>query len=335
MQLGEIMLEGKTIAVVVPAYQEEQQIPKVLKSMPGFVDWIVVVDDASTDHTPEVVERFASRDPRVVLLRHERNKGVGAAIATGYRWARDKGVDVTAVMAGDFQMDPEDLPKVVLPVVRGWADYVKGNRLITGEAFRRIPWVRLMGNSVLSLLTKIASGYWNVADSQCGYTAIGLKVLRRLPLEEIYPRYGVPNDLLVKLNIAGARVMDLPVKPVYNVGERSKMNLLKVVFTISLLLMRLFFTRLVRKYVINDFHPLVFFYLLSMILVPVGLGIGIAIIVYNTSLFGPPMPLETGWLILCALCLITGMQSAFFAMFFDMEANRHLYVFHINYEELL
>ncbi len=322
------MRYDKKIAVVIPAFNEEDQILKVLETMPDFVDAMVVVDDCSRDRTVEVVERHrADKDGRVVLIRHETNQGVGAAIGTGYKWARDNAYDVTAVMAGDFQMDPADLDKVVRPVADGKAEYSKGNRLFTGHAWRQIPKIRYLGNSVLSLLTKLASGYWHVADSQCGYTAISLKALRRLDLDAIYARYGMPNDFLVKLNIAGCRVVDVAVRPVYRVGERSGIRIGRAVFTIGFLLWRLFWRRMFQKYVIRDFHPLLFFYLMSLVLIPLGLLLGVLILVFNTPLFGPARPLETGYLILCALLLITGLQSLFFGMWFDMEQNRHLYVY--------
>src|SRR5207237_9581520 len=139
-------------------------------------------------------------DPRVQLLEHERNKGVGAAIVTGYKAALADRIDVTAVMAADNQMPPEDLELLVRPVARGEVDYAKANRLFTGQAWDLIPRYRYLGNAVLSLLTKIASGYWHVADSQSGYTAVSREMLELLDLERLYPRYGFPNDMLVHLN---------------------------------------------------------------------------------------------------------------------------------------
>jgi glycosyltransferase involved in cell wall biosynthesis len=324
----------KKIAVVIPAFNEEGQILKVLTTMPDFVDAVVVVDDCSRDRTTEVVEQHrVEKDPRVVLIRHETNRGVGAAIGTGYKWARDNAYDVTAVMAGDYQMDPRDLDKVIRPVARGRAEYSKGNRLFTGDAWRQIPKIRYLGNSVLSLLTKLASGYWHVADSQCGYTAVSLRALRRLDLDAIYARYGMPNDFLVKLNIAGCRVVDVSVRPVYRVGERSGIKIRRVVFTIGFLLWRLFWRRMIQKYVIRDFHPLLFFYLMSLVLIPLGLLLGVLILIFNTPLFGAYRPLESGYLILCALLLITGLQSLFFGMWFDMEQNRHLFVYEYDDDE--
>ena len=177
-------------------------------------------------------------------------------------------MDVTCVMAADNQMPPDELEAICAPVVRGEADYAKANRLVTGEAWELIPHARYLGNAMLSLLTKIASGYWHVADSQSGYTAISLSTLQKLDLDRVYPRYGFPNDLLVHLNVRDARVRDVPSRPVYNVGEQSGIRYSRVVPTISWLLLKAFFWRLKEKYVIRDFHPLVFFYVLGLADVP-------------------------------------------------------------------
>ncbi|HWJ43797.1 MAG TPA: glycosyltransferase family 2 protein, partial [Gaiellaceae bacterium] len=160
------MVEGKTVAVVVPAYNEEALVATTIRGVPAFVDRILVVDDASRDGTAAAAR--AAGDGRVEVITHERNGGVGAAIVTGYERAVAEGVDVTCVMAADNQMDPGDLEKIALPVVRGEVEYAKANRLVSGEAWTLIPRSRYLGNAVLSLLTKIASGYWHIADSQAG-----------------------------------------------------------------------------------------------------------------------------------------------------------------------
>src|SRR5256884_3190880 len=196
------MLDGKRVAVVVPAHDEEKLIAETVGSIPYFVDRILVVDDASRDKTAEVVRGL--QDPRVELIVHERNQGVGAAIVTGYKAALEERIDVTAVMAADNQMDPEDLRHLVEPVTRGELDYAKANRLFTGQAWQLIPRYRYLGNAVLSMLTKIASGYWHIADSQSGFTSVSLEYLELLDLDKLYKRYGFPNDMLVHLNVWNA-----------------------------------------------------------------------------------------------------------------------------------
>jgi glycosyltransferase involved in cell wall biosynthesis len=312
------VLDGKRVAVVVPAYNEEKLIGETVGMVPPFVDRIYIVDDRSTDGT--VAAARAIEDPRVELIEHERNLGVGGAIVTGYQKARDDRVDVTAVMAADAQMDPDDLEMLAGAVARGEVDYAKANRLFTGQAWEVIPRYRYLGNAVLSLLTKIASGYWHVADSQSGYTAISLQYLDLLDLDRIYKRYGFPNDLLVHLNVWNARVRDYPSRPIYGVGERSGIRLRRVVPTISWLLLKGFFWRMREKYVIRDFHPLVFFYFLGLLATLLGLGLGIAELILR--ILGNDITPAT--IVLVALLLISGSQFTLFAMWFDMESNRDL-----------
>jgi len=312
------MVEGKRVAVVVPAYREEHLVATTLRGIPDVVDRVYVVDDASPDETAERA-REAS-DARTEVIVHEQNGGVGAAIVTGYKRALAERIDVVVVMAADNQMDPDELPSLVEPVARGEADYVKANRLFTGEAWSVIPHNRYLGNAVLSLLTKIASGYWHVADSQAGYAALGLDALSRLDLDRIYRRYGFPNDILVHLNVINARVRDVPSRPIYGVGERSGIRLRKVVPRISWLLVKGFFWRMREKYVIRDFHPLVFFYMLGFLMIAVGLALGIS----ETILRILGNQITTATIVLVALLLVSGSQFTLFAMWFDMESNKDL-----------
>jgi glycosyltransferase involved in cell wall biosynthesis len=312
------MFEGKRVAVVVPAHDEEELIGKTLAGIPPLVDRIYVVDDASHDATVERAR--GAGDARVVVIEHERNRGVGAAIVTGYQRALVERDDVVAVMAADNQMDPDDLEMLVAPVARGELDYAKANRLFTGQAWQLIPRTRYLGNAVLSMLTKIASGYWHIADSQSGYTAISHGMLELLDLERVYTSYGFPNDLLVHLNVWNARVRDFPSRPVYGVGERSGIRYRKVVPRISWLLVKGFFWRLREKYVIRDFHPLVFFYVLGFVMSAIGLGLGIAVVVLRA--LGNEITAAT--VVLVALLLIFGSQFTLFAMWFDMESNKDL-----------
>lgn len=311
----------KTIGVVIPAYNEEKLIANTLTSLPSLVDTIIVVDDGSNDNTAGVVRKRAEDDRRIVLIQHGVNEGVGGAIVTGYKKAVELEIDVTAVMAGDGQMDPRDLKNIVRPVAKRDVDYTKGNRLFQGDAWNMIPHYRYLGNSFLSLLTKIASGYWHVADSQTGYTAISLPVLRKVNLDTIYKRYGMPNDMLIRLNQYDFRVRDIHVRPVYGIGEKSGMSLLKVIPKISWLLFKGFWRRLFFKYVIKDFHPLIFFYIL-------GLLFGVATVLLFARLFYI-------WLILglnipkinalaAMFSFMSSSQFTLFAMWFDMEQNKHL-----------
>lgn len=316
------MYRDKTICVTVPAHNEGTQISRVLETIPSYVDHIVVVDDCSTDNTAKVVRLLQKTNGKIVLIAHEANTGVGGAIASGYKWAREHEIDVTAVMAGDGQMDPDDLESIILPVVEERADYAKGNRLFFGDAWNMIPHYRYLGNSFLSLMTKIASGYWHIADSQGGYTAISLLALKRIDLDRIYSNYGMPNDLLIKLNQYDFKVCDVHTKPVYNVGEKSGIRLRKVIPRISWLLFKGFWRRLFFKYVIKDFHPLVFFYLLSFVLIAASLPLTFRLL-YVWAAVGDIPDINALALV---FSLISGLQLLFFGMWFDMEYNRNLKV---------
>jgi glycosyltransferase involved in cell wall biosynthesis len=312
--------KGKTIAVVVPCYNEETQIEHVIQTMPEYVDQIVVVDDSSKDKTVEVIENLTKADSKIKLIKEKQNRGCGGALATGYIWARDNGFDVVVRMDGDDQMDPSELKLLLDPVVSGETDYAKGNRLFTGEAFEMIPKSRYFGNAILTLLTKIASGYWHVADSQSGYTAMNKNILKTLDWRFMYTRYGQPNHLLIMLNVLNFRVRDVPVKPIYGIGEKSGIKVKKVIFTISWLLFKNFLWRMKEKYLIRDFHPLIFFYF-----------IGFVFFVLFIFLFAD---MVFGWVKLGHIEYISalGMMFSFmssslftlFAMWFDMEANKDL-----------
>jgi glycosyltransferase involved in cell wall biosynthesis len=309
--------EGRTVAVVVPAYNEEALVGSTVSGIPAFVDSIIVVDDGSKDET---AVRAQNADKRVEVIPHERNQGVGAAILTGYRRAIAIGVDVTCVMAADGQMDPDDLETLVRAIAIDETDYAKANRLFTGQAWQLIPRTRYLGNAALSFMTKIASGYWHVADSQSGYTAVNLETLKLLDLDRIYRRYGFPNDLLVHLNVFNRRVRDYPSRPIYGVGERSGIRLRHVVPKISWLLLKGFFWRMGQKYVIRDFHPLILFYMLGILLFAGGFLLGIAEVVLRIA----GNPITSATIVLVALLVISGLQLLLFAMWFDMESNKDL-----------
>ncbi|MFO7834802.1 MAG: glycosyltransferase family 2 protein [Halohasta sp.] len=268
------MYNEHTVAVVVPAYNEAGFVGDVIETLPPFVDRVYAIDDRSTDETwaeitaaAEAVNNAAATsetasrgetastadatstdggtafDRRVVPIRHETNRGVGGAIKTGYLRAREDGVDVTAVMGGDGQMDPDYLERIIRPITTGEAEYAKGNRLLNRADHTEMPRFRLVGNRILTLLTKIASGYWRIGDPQMGYTAISLEALRETDIENMYEFYGYCNDLLVRLNVAGHRVADVP-SPLNYGDEHSDINYLTYIPRVSLMLLRTFLWRL-------------------------------------------------------------------------------------------
>ena len=364
------MLQDKTVAVVVPAYNEEKQIGMVIETMPEFVDRIIVVNDNSTDSTKEIVLGYLKTsynsskiklnktklqrtfhneadmildeinkqeirfftpstiindyptDDRIILISNLENSGVGGSIARGYKWCKDNDIECTAVMAGDGQMDPGELESICLPVVNGEVDYTKGNRLIHGSANIFIPKTRFFGNSVLSLFTKIASGYWRISDTQTGFTAISLKALKAIRLQEIYKKYGMPNDMLVKLNIAYCTIREVPIKPVYRIGEQSKMKIGKVIPKISFLLLKSFIKRIWFKYFFKDFHPLFLLYNLSFILFLASIPFLVKIIKHAFITHTDANPVTV---LAFIFLFISSFQSMLFAMWMDIQDNERLY----------
>ena len=314
------MYRGNKIAVVVPAYNEEELIQETMSGIPDYVDRIYVINDGSTDRTEEIIRNFASTDSRFVLISHCTNKGVGAAITSGYKRAIEDGMDIAAVMAGDNQMDPAYLPALLDPIVEGRADYTKGNRLIN-EAYRKgMPAWRSFGNSILTFLTKIASGYWQIMDPQNGYTAISVKALAELPLDSIYQGYGYCNNLLVWLNIHNMTVRDVAIPARYG-REKSKIRYSTYIPRVSRLLLSNFLFRLKTKYIQMGFHPLAFFYAAGAVLTPIGM-IGGLVALWEKFVMGYPVLFVHG--VLSFLVFMMGMQFLLFAMLFDMQAGAQI-----------
>ncbi len=255
------------VGVVVPAYNEELLIGETLKGIPGYVDRVYVVDDCSADRTREIVKSF--NDPRVVLICHEKNKGVGGAITSGYKMSLKDGMDIAVVMAGDNQMDPAHLMSLVTPVIEGKADYTKGNRLINASYRNGMSAWRSFGNYILTFLNKIASGYWHVEDPQNGYTAVSRKALSILDLDRIYQGYAFENDMLVRLNVHDGKVMNVPIPARYG-NERSKIRYGPFIISTSIYLVNALAWRIWNKYVVK-LRPVGILYLLGILLMATGL----------------------------------------------------------------
>lgn len=211
------MLNDRRLAVVLPAFSAGERLAAAVATLPAEVDDIIVVDDASADGS--ATRAVLGDDPRLIIVRHAWNRGVGAAITSGYRAARARGAEVLVVMAGDGQMDPADLPAIALPITRGEVDYAKGNRL-GHPRIADMPTLRRFGTTALGAFTAWAIDEPGLSDSQCGYTAIAGWLIDDLPLETLWPRYGYPNDLLGMIKRAGGRIEEITVRPIY-AGERS------------------------------------------------------------------------------------------------------------------
>lgn len=301
------MFEGKTLAVIVPCRDEARQITRVLTTMPSWVDRIFVVDDGSRDRTASIVRAMAAADARIELISHPTSGGAGRAAASGYAESRAQGFDITVVMAGDGQTAPEDLAMLVRPIAAGCADYVKGSRFIHPDGVARIPRLRRFGNYVLSAVTRVVTGYWHISDAQCGYTALSRMSLKRLDVEHLYRGYGYPNDLLARCAVARLRVAEVPVKPLYAVGETSKMRIPRVVLPIFFVLLRGFARRWFANVVVGPGHPFAIAFAFSALFGAFALFAAFALGVSTTGV---------------ALCL--ACQTFLTALFFDFEASRTL-----------
>jgi len=334
------MYKNNSVAVTVPAYNEEGFVGDVIDTIPEFVDKIYVVDDCSTDGTWEEIEKHADKrngsepileegvaadgadqSAVVVPIRHTDNKGVGGAIKTGYKRALADDIDAVAVMAGDGQMDPDILDRILDPVVEGRAEYSKGNRLRYRDYRSGMSSVRFFGNSMLTFLTKVSSGYWKMMDPQNGYTAISKEALETVDIDRLYNDYGFANNLLVHLNVHGMRVADVPMPAVYR-DEQSWIQYSSFIPKMSKLLLSNFLWRLKAKYMILNFHPLVFFYIMGTICTLTSIVAGLYTIWVAFTRDIPIFPRGT----LSLLLFMTGSMFVLFAMLFDMQSNESLEV---------
>ncbi|MDJ1434179.1 glycosyltransferase family 2 protein [Halostagnicola sp. A-GB9-2] len=341
------MYREHTIGVVVPAYNEEGFIGEVIDTMPEYVDRVYVVDDCSIDGTWDEVQRYAERaneesttvhydedhvtsdrkqpiatdggvafDRRVVPIQHDENRGVGGAIKTGYKRSLEDKIDITAVMGGDGQMDPDILYKFLDPIVEDKADYTKGNRLLYKEYRTGMSKWRFFGNSILTFLTKISSGYWKTMDPQNGYAAISYYALDNVGIDNMYEYYGYCNDLLVKLNAKGMRVADVAMPAVYG-DEESSIKYSTYIRRVSGMLLRNFLWRLKTKYLVLDFHPLALFYYIGAVTALFGVFGGIWSL-YAKFVLGDALFVRAS----SSMMLFTmGSMFLMFAMLFDMQVN--------------
>ena len=307
------MFEGLRVAVVVPAFREQSHIASVITSMPALVDHIIVVDDASPDGTSAAAS--AVQDPRPEVLRHEQNKGVGGAIVTGHRRALELGADVSVVMAGDGQMDPEHLPRLLQPLAQDGYAFAKANRFYSATSYAGMPAHRVFGNVLLTFMTKVASGYWNLVDPQNGYTAITRECLERLPLDRLAERFEFENDQLIWLNIVDARAVDVPIPALYGT-EVSSIRLHAVVPRLILLLCRGFWRRVWHKYVLWSFSPVALLLITGCLLLAFGTAVGIWAVIAS---IGAPEASTGTWLLAVAPALV-GIQLLVQALILDIQA---------------
>lgn len=308
------MYRGRSIGVVIPAYNVERSIRKVVEGVPPWVDRIIVVDDASLDGTLREAQGVVS--DRVVVIHHDRNQGVGGATITGFRQALDEGVKIAAKMDGDGQMDPGYLPTLLDAVTIQGYDYAKGNRFLHTAELSTMPRHRLFGNFILTFLTKLTSGYWNVFDPQNGYLAIRRDALAQLNLDRIAKRFFFENDLLINLNILGFRVKDVAIPALYG-DERSNIKISRILGSFPIYLFRRFWYRVYQKYVLRDFSPVALFLFLGLPFLFWGIGFG-AYTWWRSWAFGEIA--TTGTVMLSVLPFLIGFELMLQAIMLDIQA---------------
>jgi glycosyltransferase involved in cell wall biosynthesis len=319
------MYRGKKISLVIPAYNEAKLIKPTLEAVPDVVDKIYVVDDVSPDNQNEVILRCAAKDPRITLLKHSVNQGPGGAIITGYKQSSKDGYDISVVVGGDNQMPLDEIRRFIDPIIDDKADYTKGNRFLLSQlddTLAKMPATRLVGNWLIAIVAKIASGYFKIMDFVDGYTAITKEAIDLINWDKAWKGYGYPMDFIIRMNAYSLRVKDIPRTAIYLPGERqSQIKGFKYFLRVSPMLLHGFLWRLRFKYLYRDFHPLFLFYILSFILLPLGILLG-GYLVVDYVFYGGEM-VTGSRSILAALLLLTGLQFLLFAMFFDMEEGKN------------
>lgn len=306
------MYRDMRVAVVVPAHNEERLVGTVVTTAPALVDHVIVVDDASSDATSEAAR--ATGDPRLEVHRLPENEGVGGAILAGHARALELGADVSVVMAGDAQMDPDFLPALLDPIADGEAEFTKANRFYDAGSFEGMPRHRIFGNIVLSFMTKAASGYWGLFDPQNGYTAIHRHALERLPLDRIAKRYEFENDILIKLNILRVPARDVPIPARYG-SEVSGVRLTRVAPRLVRVLWKGFWHRIWWKYVLQSFSPVALMLFAGLACLAFGIAVSIFVVV-NT--LGPPVA-SPGTVLLAVAPLLTSIHLLISALMLDIQ----------------
>ncbi|HEY9153012.1 MAG TPA: glycosyltransferase family 2 protein [Anaerolineales bacterium] len=292
------------IAAVVPAYRVEREIADVLRGLPPYVRYIIIVDDASPDSTSDVVAALTKRNRRLILMRHDRNQGVGGAMVTGFRKALELGAQIVVKIDGDGQMDVSHLPELILPLIEGKADYAKGNRFRDFIALQKMPFVRRLGNMGLGFLAKAATGYWNIFDPTNGFLAIRAETLAQLPLERIDPSYYFETSMLANLYLLGAVVRDVPMPARYQ-GEASSLIIRRVLFEFPFKLFATFLRRMALKNFIYDFSMGTIYLIAGIPLLLFGLIFGIVKWIQYARL---NIAAPTGTVMLPTLTVLLGIQ---------------------------
>nr|NQU93155.1 glycosyltransferase family 2 protein [Bacteroidota bacterium] len=310
------MYDQLKIAVVIPTYKAEKHLKDVISGIPDLVDCIIAVDDRCPQGSGKIAGEMAKNDPRIVTVFHEINQGVGGAVITGYKKARELACDVVIKMDSDDQMDPAYIPNLIKPIAEGNAGYTKGNRFVDFKALRAMPTIRLMGNSALSFMVKMCSGYWNIMDPTNGYTAISKTALEKLNLDKLSKRYFFESDMLIGLNIQNTVIRDVPIPARYG-DEKSSLSVRHTMMRFPILLLKGLIKRFILKYLIYDFNMGSVYTLVGFPMMFWGIFYGLFKWIENTI---NHVATPTGTIMLSVLPLILGTQFLIAAINIDINA---------------
>jgi len=318
------MYRGKKIAAMMPCLNEEKLIGKTIGSVPDYFDLLILTDDGSTDRTYEIMRHYQEKDVRIHIIKHEKNMGVGYSLVEEYHKMIELGGDIAVGIGGDLQVPVEQIPDVIDPIIDGVAEVVKGNRFHQGGTIEGMPLIRVIGNTMISTLCKISSGYWKLFDVVDGFGAVSKEAIQRVDWSNHWHGYGYPMEHLVRYNIANITIKEVPRRAIYLKGERqSQIKGFKYFLKCSPMMLRMFFYRLWRKYMVHNGHPLVFLYLFGIMFSMCGILLA-ALILFNRFLHAGEYIITGPTAIMTAMFLLLGFNSFFFAMFFDMLDNEKL-----------
>jgi glycosyltransferase involved in cell wall biosynthesis len=302
------------VTVVIPCYNVANHVEAVIRDIPADIAWIIAVDDCSSDHTAEILDRLAQADSRIICLRHEKNQGVGGAVLTGFKKSLEVHSDIIIKMDGDHQMDSAYIPALIKPLVENKADYTKGNRFRDLKALRQMPVLRRIGNLGLSFFIKAASGYWNIFDPSNGFVAISNEMLQSIPLEQIHKRYFFESSMLIELYYSNAVIEEIPMKARYG-DEQSQLSVTRTLFEFPPKLMKAFFKRIILKYFLFDFNIASLYLLFGVPFMVIGTVYGVTnFIAYSQHHVGAP----TGTVVIPTLLIILGFQLLLSAISYDI-----------------
>ncbi len=304
------------IAVVIPTYKATQHLSEVIEGIPSYIHHVIVVDDRCPEKSGKIAQKMAETDTRIHVIFHEKNKGVGGAMVTGYRAALALNCGIVVKMDSDSQMDPSYLPELLEPLINKKAAYAKGNRFVDFKALRAMPTLRLMGNSILSFMVKACSGYWNIMDPTNGYTAISVEALEKMNLDKLANDFFFESDMLIRLNIQNAVIKDVAIPARYG-NETSNLSIRRVLFKFPFLLTKGLIKRFVLKYLIFDFNMASVYTLVGFPMVIWGLVFGIIKWIENANIH---VSTPTGTVMMSVLPLILGTQFILAAINIDIQS---------------